>query len=570
MTDSIIQKNDNIIENWDLIENVQNDDEKQQLIDFLNKKLSDFIVIFWIEKTIYKKIIKSWTFLEEDQIEDILNWIEEIELKYPIVILKNEEKTQLWDILFYRIWYKKLGRDEFYYYKLIRKKERWTNSLIKERNYNFEQKLKNYSKKNLLYKNWNSYIINWWYNIKDEIYSQISVEQAVHFWVFWWTWSWKTVRVKSLLDQYCQLWAKMLILDKNLADYTDIVSKYPNNTYLYTSLTDINTWEKVMLYLLFLLLLLEERDKEFKKLWISNHTEIFKLDNWQEKIQWLERMIIVIDEFQSFRNSINKKLREKFDEVIAHLVMVSRSYGFNIIFSTQNFNAEVFPSDIRSNLKYQIWYMSNVWSFKSVFWLKDKQDEIIKLPSTYLFYDTMTRSFMTTQLPNLDVEINKETIKEKNNLINMLLEKLSKIELKTLDEKVLEYFWITDEKIIKELKQNVNYVFIIFYLNLFKETIKEIKKKVENIWKGFDFKNFKLVEPKYKNDMDILIYKFLIWYIEDKTAYFWKLTQEIKRNFLQKFNSNIVEPYFEDWNETELVEEIEEFLIKNIKVEFLP
>ena len=540
---------------------------KEDIVDFLDKKITDFILIFWVNKNKYKKILKQWTFLKENNIEEILEEVNEIEFKYPVIILKNEEKTQLWEFLFYKIWNKKLWRDEYFYYKLIIKKERWTKPLI-TRNYNFEQKLEKYSKNNLLYKKWNSYIINWWYNIKEEIYNQISVEQAVHFWVFGWTWSWKTVRVKSLLDQYCQLWAKMLILDKNLADYTDIVSKYPNNTYLYTSLADVNTWEKVMLYLLFLLLLLEERDKEFKKLWISNHTEIFELDNWQEKIQWLERMIIVIDEFQSFRNSINKKLRDKFDEVISHLVMVSRSYGFNIIFSTQNFNAEVFPSDIRSNLKYQIWYMSNIWSFKSVFWLKDKQDEIIKLPSTYLFYDTMTRSFMTTQLPNLDIKINKEIIKEKNNLINMLLEKLHKIELETLNENILKYFWIKKKEEIEKIKENEDYLFIIFYLNLFKKMIEDISKNIIILWEDYDFKNFWFIEPRYKNKLDILIYNFLIWYIEDKTKRYWKITNKIKLNYLQKFNITKNEPYFEDWNEKELAEQIKLFLKKNILINF--
>jgi len=550
-----------------------NSDEEQKIIKEIEKSTSSFVLVMWKNKTNFVQDVERTTFLSQYQMDSLFSLIEKdyVLFRNPVVITPEEDKWCEDNLFFYQNSEKKINKKNFITYNMIKT---WTKGgieyFIKE-NEEFYKKMEDLTKTPILYDAWKekSYIVNWWFDLKRNVYVQMPVEDVVHFWVFWGTWSWKTVRVKSLLSQYCKLWAKMFILAKDLNDYSDLVCWYPDNTMLYTSLNDVNTEKRVLIFLMFLILLLNERQIKFKKLGIKEHKQIFKLDNWEEKIKGNERYIVVFDEFQTFRNQLWKDLKNVFDDKMADLVAVARSYWMTIIFSTQNFQAEVLPSRIRDNLAYQVWYLPWANKFKKFFKMESNEEMFSSVKGSFAFFDSIVQSFVSSVVDTelFSIKADNEILDSKNNLTKMLLSKLNDVELETLNKKELEYFSLTESQINK-ISWTENYIFYLFFLHIMKNSILHFKKTIIEQKEWSSLNNFWYRRMEYWTDsLDTTVYNFLLPFIENNNNIFWNTLNVVKNNIKQKFTKDIMSEFFEDWNEIWLADEIEDFIIQTIKTE---
>jgi len=535
-----------------------NKKELEKLVEEIERKTNNYMIIPFIDKGKYKDKLLESTYLEE-QIERLFDELEidKITIKYPIVITTSKlEKNNRY--FFYLINYISNRWEEVFVYKVIKRNKVWTKPILDSEEIDLIQsKIKNY-----LYKNGETYIINWWYNIKNETIYQMSAEKIVHFGIYWWTWSWKTQRTLYLLQQYANLWpSEFIIVDKNWFDYKDFVLNYKDRIRFYSNLEEIDTEEKIILFIMFLYLNLAERQNSLKKIGVKEFKDIFKLENYEEILERIPRKFIVLDEFESFRNSINKDLREKFDNILAHLIKVSRSYWWTIIISTQTFNVDAVPSTIRKNLNHQIGFLQGVSRYKKDLWISWNEDEILLEAKTFIFYDSATNSLYTAPPANIsEIEIDEENEKFLNNkkeLARMVLEFLSNIKLESIDEDIYDYFDLDKDS----FKDSENYLLITFYLNILKETIENFVKSLLVLGDGLDFRTFQLEKIKYKNNLDNIIGDFLFDFIKQYSL-FWKM----KKNLLTKFNPAETKPYFDDDNVNELADKIEEFLKQNVRL----
>jgi len=537
----------------------KNEKEIEKLVEEIEKKTNNYIIITALDKEKYKDKLLESVYLSEEQIDELFDELEteKITLKYPIVITTTKlEKNNKY--FFYLINHITNRQNEVYIYKVIKRKKVWTEPVLESEEIDYIQsKLQNY-----LYKNGETYIINWWYNIKNESIYQMSAEKIVHFGIYWWTWSWKTQRTLYLLQQYAKLWpSEFIIVDKNWLDYKDFVLNNKDKIKFYSNLEEIDTEEKIVLFIMFLYLNLAERQNVFKELWIKEFKNIFEFENYEEILEKVPRKFIIIDEFESFRNSIEENIRKSFDKIFAHLIKVSRSYWWTIIISTQTFNVDAVPSTIRKNLNHQIWFLQGVSRFKKDLWIFYNEDEILLEAKTFVFYDSATNSLYVNPLADIkSVEIDEENRKflnNKKNLAKMILEFLKNIKLESINEDVYEYFDLNKE----DFQKSENYLIITFYLNILKNIIEKFIKALLVLGDWLDFWTFQLEKPRYKNNLDNIISDFLFDFVKQYSL-FWK----IKKNLLVKFNPAETKPYFDDNNVNELADNIEEFLKQNVRL----
>ncbi len=537
----------------------KNEKEIEELVEEIEKKTNNYIIITALDKEKYKDKLLESVYLSEEQIDELFDELEteKITLKYPIVITTTKlEKNNKY--FFYLINHITNRQNEVYIYKVIKRKKVWTEPVLESEEIDYIQsKLQNY-----LYKNGETYIINWWYNIKNESIYQMSAEKIVHFGIYWWTWSWKTQRTLYLLQQYAKLWpSEFIIIDKNWLDYKDFVLNNKDKIKFYSNLEEIDTEEKIVLFIMFLYLNLAERQNVFKELWIKEFKNIFEFENYEEILEKVPRKFIIIDEFESFRNSIEENIRKSFDKIFAHLIKVSRSYWWTIIISTQTFNVDAVPSTIRKNLNHQIGFLQWVSRYKKDLWISLNEDEILLEAKTFVFYDSATNSLYVNPLADIkSVEIDEENRKflnNKKNLAKMILEFLKNIKLESINEDVYEYFDLDKE----DFQKSENYLIITFYLNILKNIIEKFIKALLVLGDWLDFWIFQLEKLRYKNNLDNIISDFLFDFVKQYSL-FWK----IKKNLLVKFNPAETKPYFDDNNVNELADNIEEFLKQNVRL----
>lgn len=406
--------------------------------------------------------------------------------------------------------------------------------------------------------------INFWLNVWWQKNIIKSAEEYKHFAIIWWTWSWKSIRVKSLLEQFFQQNVESFLIDKNSSDYYDVFSNYYDKVKLYSWIDYVKSYQSILNLLLIIKLYFEVKKLEMVNEKVSSFEDYLKIN------PNAKRLLLIFDEFQTMRNNISelwKNYVEKFDSLFQEILTTGRSYWVSLIVSTQNLNSEIFPASAKSNLNFLIWKLDNPKDFSTSLNTKFNEAEIIQKNNSFLFYDKWQETFLSNHLVELETKpVDKEIEKQKQSSIlamqNVIQEALNKnIETKFLDEEILTFFNFSFDE-INNLKNSEYYVIVLYFLG-------KLKKKLHNIidtmsqFKTNNIIEFSKIPAKNLNnniiDESIEDYFFEFSFSEKKST-FYQLFQwaynVIKSNYEKQIKNTLDE---EDWdNFSELLNNLED------------
>lgn len=281
---------------------------------------------------------------------------------------KEVNEKEIWEYLF-EFWWSKLFEKKWF--KWIKSQFFWKwrfyvlyNDFLNDQDY---------------YKITTNFIDNWdyesilvWYDILENKYIFSTIEELRHYSVVWASWSWKTVWLISLINQY---------LMKNNTDIIFIEKWTDLETYLrecermiYKSDVEVMRYEHIISIFTYINMELARRKKIFAKLsselWepvnkIQLYNEIAKRD-WKPFMKYL---LLVIDEFSRLRDTLwneSKESEEFFLLQLKSLIQVARSYWIYCMLATQNPTSEWWvPSNIQLNLSTKI-----LWLAEWASWVK--------------------------------------------------------------------------------------------------------------------------------------------------------------------------------------------------------
>ena len=174
-----------------------------------------------------------------------------------------------------------------------------------------------------------------------------------HLIVAWKTWSWKSEFLKSAVFSLAEKW-EIILLDPKKVGLLK-VSKYANQY--------LSDHEEIDLMFELLLLEMDNRYKEFGKLWVENI--------YEEKVKWkFEEKFVFVDEFADLVNA--QKQIPKYDKFwqitgynivnlwaqilnkVGRLVALWRACWIHLIIATQRPSVKVIPWDIKANIATRI------------------------------------------------------------------------------------------------------------------------------------------------------------------------------------------------------------------------
>lgn len=389
--------------------------------------------------------------------------------------------------------------------------EDWIKKIIKD--FSKEQNIKEIKETN---------IVNMGISVWGQRNILIPAENYKHFAIVWWTWSGKSVKTKEILLQLFQQNSKIVLVDKDGNDYSDIFSNYYDKFLFYSSKDFVKSKEKFLIFILFLKILQGVRKEEIAKSGESDFREVLL------KNPKLERILIIFDEFQTLRSdikSLDDSYLKIFDTFVEDILQTGRSAWITMIISTQNVNQSAFPEKARTNLNFILWKVSNAkaYSFLNV---GDETVKVLEKNNTFLFYDKNQNSFLAGNNVNIKKQELDDKIKnEKENIMLALqgaLEEFSSSSnfKSTLLANIMKRFYSFDftDIEIEILKKEPLFYILAYYLFKIEEQIEITLGNFRN-WTsslsslkivGNAFKN--ISKASFKNNIDTLIENMFYYY----------------------------------------------------------
>lgn len=262
--------------------------------------------------------------------------------------------------------------------------------------------------------NWDYESILVWYDLLENKYVFSTIEELRHYSVVWASWSWKTVWLISLINQY---------LMKNNTDIIFIEKWTDLETYLrecermiYKSDVEVMRYEHIISIFTYINMELARRKKIFAKLSSERWEPVNKIQLYNQiaKEEWkpfMKYLLLVIDEFSRLRDTLwneSKESEEFFLLQLKSLIQVARSYWIYCMLATQNPTSEWWvPSNIQLNLSTKILWLAE-WA-SSVKYLTHTDERAVARQWKIRMWDflfnaewqswmTITRMFKVDQL----------------------------------------------------------------------------------------------------------------------------------------------------------------------------